>query len=323
MAIRVLNSLYCACLFRLIASRVREQRMVLLLMSILFTAAHVTAQDIKVNGHFTSDSTEIGKPVYFYLTAKYPSKSTILFPDSTFSFSPFEWVSKIYTVTRTKDGVSYDSVTYRLASYEIDSIQILKLPVFLVQQKDCTQFFSPTDTLFLKRLVKSSIPDSLSIEKLPLKVNTSYLPVGWQLNYVIASIIVAIVIIVLILAWVFYGKKIKRHFALKRLSKNYAAFLEKYDVAVDKLNSNFSPSAAESTLLLWKKYLESLMAKPYTKFTSKEIKEMEQNESLGKALSSIDRMIYANIHESNTPFYNLKDHVYHQFEKKKTELMHG
>ena len=50
---------------------------------------------------------------------------------------------------------------------------------------------------------------------------------------------------------------------------------------------------------------------------------MEQNESLGKALSSIDRMIYANIHESNTPFYNLKDHVYHQFEKKKTELMHG
>jgi hypothetical protein len=291
---------------------------------LVIAACPLKAQDIKVRGHFTSDSTEIGRPVYFCLTARYPSNTTILFPDSTFSFAPFEWVSKTYAVTHTTAGISYDSVTYRLTTYEIDSIQTLKLPVFMVQQKDCTQFFTSTDTLFLKQLVsKSSLPDSLSIEKLPLKVNTSYLPVSWQLNYVIVGIAAAVLLAITILVWVFYGKKIKRHFALKKLSKNYTLFLEKYDRAVDALNSNFSPSAAEATLLMWKKYLESLMAKPYTKYTSKEIREMEENESLGHALASIDRMIYANRHESTTPFYSLKDHVYQQFEKKKTELMHG
>src|SRR5258706_2727181 len=82
--------------------------------SMLIAAVNVNAQDMKVNGRFTSDSTEIGKPVYFFLTARYPSTSTILFPDSTFAFSPFEWVSKKYSVTQTKEGISYDSVTYRL-----------------------------------------------------------------------------------------------------------------------------------------------------------------------------------------------------------------
>jgi hypothetical protein len=283
---------------------------------------HLHAQDIQVRGHFESDSAQIGRPIYFSLTAKYPSRQTILFPDSTYSFKPFEWSGKKYAVTKTKNGISYDSVTYILNTYEIDSVQFLKLPVFAVQPKDCTQVYSETDTLFLKRFV-TFVPDSLSIEKLPLKANTSYLPVGWQLNYIIAGIVGAIVILIGVLVWIFFGKKIKRFFALKRLTKNYAGFLEKYDHSVDKLSSNFSPNAAEATLVLWKKYLESLMAKPYTKYTSKEIREMEQNELLGAALSSIDRMIYANVNESTTPFYNLKEYVYQQFEKKKTELMHG
>jgi hypothetical protein len=129
--------------------------------------------------------------------------------------------------------------------------------------------------------------------------------------------------VVIIVVWILFGKKIRRYFALRRLHKNYAGFLVKFDQAVDKLSTNFSPSAAEETLVIWKKYLESLMARPYTKFTSKEIREMEQNETLGAALASIDRMIYANVNESTSSFYELKEHVYQQFEKKKTELMHG
>lgn len=296
----------------------------LLSVPMLFATNNLYGQEVKVNGRFESDSTEIGKPIYFSLSAKYPSKSTVLFPDSTFSFAPFEWISKTYSVTKTKGGISYDSVTYRLTTYEIDSIQTLKLPVFLVQQKDCLQVFSSIDTMRIKHLVnKSAVPDSLSAERLPLKVNTSYLPVGWQLNYIITGIILAIILVLLVATWVLFGKKIKRHFALKRLNKNYSGFLEKYDQSVDKLSTRFTPAAAEETLVLWKKYLESLMARPYTKYTSKEIREMEKNETLGKALSSIDRMIYANVYDSTAPFYNLKDHVYQQFEKKKTELMHG
>lgn len=301
-----------------------ESRFSLALVVALFLAASAQGQDVgvTVRGHFESDSTQVGKPIYFSLTARYPFQQTVVFPDSTYSFKPFEWVSKKYAITQTKNGISFDSVTYVLNTYEIDSVQLLKLPVFVVQAKDCTQVFSDTDTVFLKKFVQF-VPDSLSIDKLPLKVNTSYLPVGWQLNYVIGGIIAAVLLIILIVVWIVFGKKILRHFALKQLTKNYASFLEKFDQAVDKLGSNFSPSAAEETLVLWKKYLEQLMSKPYTKYTSREIREMEKNETLGAALSSIDRMIYANRNESTAPFHNLKEHVYQEFEKKKNELMHG
>jgi hypothetical protein len=291
-------------------------------MASLLIGSQAMAQEVKVRGRFETDSTQVGKPIYFTLTARYPFQQTVLFPDSTYSFKPFEWVSKKYAITETKNGISYDSVTYVLNTYEIDSVQLLKLPVFVVQAKDCTEVFSGTDTVFLKKFVQF-VPDSLSIEKLPLKVNTSYLPVGWQLNYVIGGLIAAVLIIAAVVVWILFGKKIRRHFALKRMTKNYTSFLEKFDQAVDQLGRNFSPSAAEETLVLWKKYLEQLMAKPYTKYTSREIREMEKNETLGAALSSIDRMIYANVHESTAPFHNLKEHVYQEFEKKKNELMHG
>lgn len=294
----------------------------LAIMASLLIGSQAMAQEVKVRGRFETDSTQVGKPIYFTLTARYPFQQTVLFPDSTYSFKPFEWVSKKYAITETKNGISYDSVTYVLNTYEIDSVQLLKLPVFVVQAKDCTEVFSGTDTVFLKKFVQF-VPDSLSIEKLPLKVNTSYLPVGWQLNYVIGGLIAAVLIIAAVVVWILFGKKIRRHFALKRMTKNYTSFLEKFDQAVDQLGRNFSPSAAEETLVLWKKYLEQLMAKPYTKYTSREIREMEKNETLGAALSSIDRMIYANVHESTAPFHNLKEHVYQEFEKKKNELMHG
>src|SRR5437868_12505441 len=110
---------------------------------ILFFTAH--AQEIKVRAKFSGDSVKIGKPVEFYLSAHYPEKLNILFPDSTFSFAPFELQKKIYFPTETKNGVSKDSVMYMLATYEVDSIQTLKLPVFVVNAMDCTQVFSNTD----------------------------------------------------------------------------------------------------------------------------------------------------------------------------------
>jgi len=79
----------------------------------------------------------------------------ILFPDSTFSFAPFELQKKIYFPTSTKNGISRDSVIYYLATYEVDSIQTLKLPVYVVNPMDCTAVFSNTDSVFFQNLVKA------------------------------------------------------------------------------------------------------------------------------------------------------------------------
>ena len=296
-----------------------------ILYSVFFILHSFTAnaQEIKVQGKFSGDSVKLGKPIEFYLSAHYPEKLNLLFPDSTFSYAPFELQKKKYFTTKTKDGISVDSVTYFLSTYEVDSIQTLKLPVFVVNAMDCTQVFSNTDTVYFQHLVKS-IPDSLTTEKLPLKTNVNYLGVRWQLNYILVGIIAVILIVALVLVWVFFGKKIRRYFRLKKLVKSYESFRTQFDSSLDKLNKEFSPQSAEQSLLIWKKYLESLMAKPYTKYTSKEIRTIEKSEELGLSLMAIDKMIYGHQQgNSATPFSNLKAYVQQQFEKKKAEVTNG
>jgi hypothetical protein len=289
---------------------------------ILFTLS-LQAQEIKVRAKFAEDSIKIGKPIEFYLSAHYPQDLNVLFPDSTFSFAPFELQKKIYFPTQTKNGISKDSVIYFLSTFEVDSLQSLKLPVFVVNPMDCTQVFSNTDSLFFQNLVKA-IPDSLTTEKLPLKVNTNYLGVRWQLNYILFAIGGVILLVSLILVWVFFGKRIRKYFKLKRMTKGYEVFRTKFETSVEKLDKDFSPKTVEASLIIWKNYLESLMSRPYTKYTSKEIRIIENSEQLGQALSEIDRMIYGHAKENiQAPFSNLKDYVHQQFEKKKEEVVHG
>ena len=282
-----------------------------------------SAQDVKVAAKFSADSVEIGKPIEYYLSAHHPVHTQILFPDSSFSFTPFEFQKKKFFTTKTKNGVSVDSAIYFLTTFEIDSIQRLKLPVFIVSGRDSTQVFSNADTVYLKHLVKS-IPDSVPANQLPLKANTNYLNVPGNFNYFLMVIVGGILIAVLILIWIFFGKRIRKYFRIRRLTSGYHAFLQQYENAVDNLQREFSAVHAEGSLVIWKKYLESLLNKPYTKFTSKEIRVIEQNEKLGDSLSAIDRMIYGGMHENfRTPFDSLKDYVQEQYEKRKAEIANG
>ena len=292
-----------------------------LLLALVATGS--MAQSIRVRAMFSSDSVKIGEPIELYMSARYPEKYTVLFPDSSFSFAPFEFQKKRYVATHTVDGISRDSVIYTLATYEIDSVQTLKLPVFVVNARDCTQVFSNTDTVFFRALVKA-IPDSLAAEKLPLKTNTNYLGVRWNLNYILAAIVGGLVLVAAIIVWLVFGQRIRRYFKLKKMTRHYEAFLAKFDQSLHRLDERFSPQQAEATLLIWKSYLETLMGKPYTKYTSKEIRQVAQNDQLGHALAAIDRMIYGQIAEQvQAPFADLKSYVRQQFEQKKSDISHG
>ncbi|GHN01882.1 hypothetical protein WSM22_33710 [Cytophagales bacterium WSM2-2] len=296
----------------------------LILFSLLgILAAPAVAQEIRVSAKFRSDSVKLGKPIEFNLSAHYPKTLNVLFPDSTFSYAPFELQKKTYYTTRTKDGISVDSVTYILATYEVDSVQMLKLPIYVVNRMDCTQVFSNTDTVHFQHLVKA-IPDSLTTDKLPLKVKLDYLGVKWQLNYILLGIVIGVLVIALIVAWIIFGKRIRKHFRLKKLMKAYELFRTQYENSLSSLEHEFSPQRAEQSLVIWKKYLETLLAKPYTKYTSKEIRLIENSEELGQSLSTIDRMIYGHQHDNViSPFSNLKEYVQQQFEKKKAEVANG
>ncbi|MBX2895882.1 MAG: hypothetical protein KF763_10600 [Cyclobacteriaceae bacterium] len=294
----------------------------ILLIPVLLLTLAATAQEVKVRARFIEDSVRIGVPLRYTLVAEYPSQYQVLFPDSTFNFAPFEFHSKKFIPTKTLNNLSYDSAIYTLVSFEIDSLQLLSLPVFQVQKRDSLIYTPDVDTVFFSALV-AAVPDSLAINQLPLKTNTAYNKVSWILNYPVLLIIAGTLLIGAIIIWVVFGKRIRKHFALKNLLKKHSSFLTEFDQTLQKLNSAFHPDVAEKSITLWKKYMEELSAKPYTKYTSKEIRELEKGE-LTQALQAVDKMIYARLQpESLAAFEQLKTFTINQFNQKLQEVKHG
>jgi len=283
-----------------------------------FTKGQV--KDIKVHGQFLTDSIKIGQPFPYVLAAEYPSEKTILFPDSTFAFTTFELAGKKFFPTHTKNGISHDSAIYYFNSFEIDSVQSLSLPVFVLQAQDCTSVWTDEDKVWLKHLVTFAT-DSVEAANLPLKVNAYYEPVAWLFNYPMASIIGGMVIVALIVSWIIFGKQVKRYFKIRRMRSSFEKYVQSFSDSLESLKNSYSIAHAEKTLGIWKKYLESLEDIPFTKYTSKEILKSSGNESLAKPLGTVDRLIYAGVQPSSfDAFYDLKSYSEDRFYKKLEEV---
>jgi hypothetical protein len=280
------------------------------------------AQEVVVRGGFFLDSLRVGDQTGFFLSATYPSHVNVIFPDSTFDFHPFEFNSKRYYPTQTTDGKSYDSVIYYLSTFEVDRVQKLGLPVYQLNPQDCTTYTSNVDTVLLAELAKN-IPDTVTAKNVPLKVNTIYEDVPYLFNYPILFISLAVFLVIASVGWVLFGKKIIRYFKLKKMSKAHQRFLETYNQQVDAIKSTFSSTHTEHALAHWKNYMEQLESRPYTKLTSRETTQLENNEALGSILRYIDGAIYGHNTTVVEPLENLRQYADQRFAKKLEEVKHG
>jgi len=297
--------------------------LVFLSLTVIFLTSVAFGQELKVRGKFIADSVKIGEQIPFSLTATYPKDLTVIFPDSTYALSPFEFQKKLFFTTQTTNGLSYDSVVYLLATYEIDSIQQLKLPVFVVNKNDCTSIFSNLDEVILNQLVKN-VPDTVAAKDLPLKTNTDYLNVRWLFNYPIALIISGIFLVLTIAGFLIFGKRVKKYFLLKKLNRNHQKFISKFNEIISALPSDFSVMKVETALVLWKYYMENLVEAPYSKLTSKEILAKEKNEQLGTALHTIDRVVYGGVPSPpDQSFESLRHYCEQQFQFKLEQIKNG
>lgn len=280
------------------------------------------AQDVVVKSGFFLDSLRVGDETGFYLSATYPSHLNVIFPDSTFDYSPFEFQYRRYFTTSTSNGKSYDSVIYYLSTFEVDDVQTLSLPVFQLNPLDSIAYRSNVDTILLASLAKD-IPDTLTAQNLPLRENTLYEDVPHPFNYPILIIGLAILLVIAAIVWIGFGKKIRRYFKLKKLSQAHNKFIETYSRQVETVKAEFSPLYAEQALVHWKKYMEQLEAKPYTKLTTRETTRLENNEALGHPLHSIDGAIYGHNTSVVEPLENLKQVADQRFARKLEEVKHG
>lgn len=280
------------------------------------------AQEVRVQGGFLSDSLGIGDEGAYYLTARYASDLNILFPDSTYDFTPFEYVRKVYFPTRTTNGESYDSALYYLSTFEIDRVQSLSLPVFQFREMDTVTHRSPRDSVRLIELVKL-LPDTLAVQNLPLKTNTAYQLVPLLFNYPLLLAVLAGLLVLALIGWLVFGKRIRKHYRIRRLEKSYQKFAEAFTRELEQLRRSFSPAHAENALVEWKRYMEQLEARPYTKLTTRETLRMENNDALGANLHTIDGAIYGHNTTVVEPLEGLRDFAHRRFAKKLEELKHG
>jgi len=289
---------------------------------VFFVSAGSVAQGIRVHGYLKKDSAAIGEIIPYILTASYPRDRQVVFPDSTYTFAPFEYHSRLYFPTRTSGDTSYDSAVYFLTTFEIDSVQPVSLPVYLIQARDSLPVYAHTDSLRLNFRV--TIPlDSVSVQQLPLKANTLYQRVQWLFNYPVLVVGIIVLVIALIVSWLLFGKRIRKYFALRRMRRTYLSFQERFVHAVENLGVEGTPRNAEEALLLWKRYMEELEQYPFTKSTSREILRRYSSNLLGTALRNIDRAIYGGYDASRDPFVYLQTYSREQFEKREAELKNG
>ncbi|MFY0591222.1 hypothetical protein [Roseivirga sp.] len=261
-------------------------------------------QDNKPIGYFLKDSVKIGETVSYSLSYKDRKNRKLIFPDSLFDFAPFELLGKDYFDTQSDSINSIDSAVYRLATFEIDTVQRLSLPVFLDTGSDSLELFSDIDSIILDQVV-TIMPDSVSMAE-----TSAYQPISLEFNYpywLVGLTIAGFLTLVILVLW---GKELKKRIKLYRLSKQLAKFKEEFDLEIEQLNADTSKLKIESVLKFWKGYMEKLERIPYTKLTTKELVEIQENGSLEETLKSIDKNIYSPIEVTalQNDFEFLKDY---------------
>ncbi len=292
------------------------------LLMLLTVPGKTSAQTVDVRAGFLADSIDIGETTGFYLAAHYGDSVSVLFPDSTYQFSTFEFDRKTYFATKTRNSISVDSAVYYVSTFEVDRAQFLQLPVFILQPRDCTVIQSLADTILVRQMV-AEVPDSVAIDQLPLKMNTAYQKVPFQFNYWILIIAIGVLVLIGVIVWIFFGKRIARYFRAKRLQRKHEEFIRGYGQMVQQLQNGFNSNEAEKALSFWKRYMEVLERYPFTKLTTRETLMLTKDESLANNLSQIDRAIYSDRPTALTPFEQLRAFADQRFTKKLQEVQHG
>lgn len=245
------------------------------------------AQNVQVEGYFTQDSARLGERVGFVLKARYPDTTHLLFPDSTYDFSPLVLLEKKTFISQTSEGVTLDSTVYFVSNFSLEPSIYLSLPVYELSRYDSITYFSNEAELKLK-LMLDSIPEQPVFQE-----NNVYQPLEKNFNWLLAALIFGGITILLGGFALLFAKRIKAIFKKNREKLRWLQFERKFKKLSGLLAQNPALELADEVIGLWKGYLESITDLPFQEWTSSEISEALDDKEIFKALRSIDMIIYA------------------------------
>lgn len=253
----------------------------------LLLSSSAFAQSVQVESYFTQDSAKLGERIGYVLKARYPESSQVIFPDSTYDFSPLILLEKKTFISQTLEGETLDSAIYYLSNFSLDPSVYLSLPVYELIRYDSVIYYSNESELKLK-LMLDSIPEQPVFQE-----NNSYQPIETTFNWLLASLLAGGIIILLGGFAMLFAKRIKALFQRNREKLRWIQFERKWKKLTILLGQNPALELADEVIGLWKGYLESITDQPFQEWTSSEIAEALHDKEIFKALRSIDMIIYA------------------------------
>lgn len=256
-------------------------------LSLLLLSSSAFAQSVQVESYFTQDSAKLGERVGFVLKARYPESSQLIFPDSTYDFSPLVLLEKKTFMSQTIEGETLDSAIYYVSNFSLDPSVYLSLPVYELSRYDSITFYSNEAELKLK-LMLDSIPEQPVFQE-----NNVYQPIETTFNWLLAGLIAGGVVILLGGFALLFAKRIKALFKRNREKLRWIQFERKWKKLTALLAQNPALELADEVIGLWKGYLESITDLPFQEWTSSEISDALNDKEIFKALRSIDMIIYA------------------------------
>lgn len=275
------------------------------------------AQEINVEGYFLKDSAMLGERVGYVLKASYPEHKQVIFPDSTFDYSPLVLLEKQTFISSTQDSITLDSAVYYLSNFELDPSVFLALPVYELSRYDSSVYY-PLEAELKLKLTLDSIP-----EKPVFQENNVYQPLEKSLNWIIIAVILGILLLVLGVLYFLFADKIKEFLKGKREQRRWKEFERKWKSQTAQLAEQPTIEKADEVIGLWKGYLESITSMPVKEWTSSEIGEKMDNPEILKALRSVDLIIYAGLSDQTEEATNyLLEVAREKYQEKQTKIKH-
>ena len=291
----------------------------ILSLLILQSSYSLNAQKIEYKGYFIKENKTIGDTIYFISTINYPKNIEIIQPDSSNNYKTFEYIDKLIFPSLKIDDRILDSTIYLLRTFNTDTIQSLKLSSYIINNSDSLKITSTKDNLIISNQIKK-IDQSLKV-----KYNTILSKINKLINYKYVTYIIAVILLIIGLTYILFGKKIIIFFKIHRLKKAFKSFENKFEKQQIIYKKEKSKNEIEKLLIIWKVFMEFISNKTYLSSTTKEIKKFNNNKKIITSLKEFDKNIYSpnkNILESKD-INNLLYEAKHNFNVKLKKIKNG
>lgn len=260
--------------------------------TLIFCLCSIAVMGQKPKAVFFEDSVIVGKEVRMAMSYLHSGKSDIVFPDSSFDFSPFRYVSSELFGTRTQEGKSLDSVIYTLVTYELDSVLFVQPYIKNLQSGET--IYADTAQVYLKFSITGE-----NVQNPEVKETVNVFRVRKEINLPKISYYILGGLVLVFLVSAFFGDWIRKKYRLWKFDRQHQHFMTDFR-KMALLPRNIGNN--ERALKEWKVYLEELESEPVSTMSTSELGKMYENERLESALKMFDSAIFGGVISDQMPF---------------------